>query len=245
MRLSWNEIRIRAAQFAEAWADAAYEKSETQSFYNDFFEVFGVKRRKVARYEEHVRKLDNHAGYIDLFWPGVLLVEQKSAGKDLAGAFEQAGEYFDGLLDRDCPRYILVSDFQNFELFDLDEDDFYSFRLEDLPQNVEKFGFILGVQRRTFQDQDPVNFEATELMRRLHDALKASGYGSHEPSLGHWKNSWSGSCSACLRTTQVYLNPATSSSICWTREQVLMGPIWADGWRGSFRYWTHQKMNAN
>jgi len=73
MRLSWNEIRARAAEFARNWADANYEKGETQSFYNDFFEVFGVKRRNVARYEEHVAKLDNRSGYIDLFWPGQLL----------------------------------------------------------------------------------------------------------------------------------------------------------------------------
>ena len=81
MRLSWNEIRARAARFAEEWHGASYEKGETQSFYNDFFEVFGVKRRSVARYEEHVTKLDH--GFIDLFWPGLLIVEQKSAGRDL------------------------------------------------------------------------------------------------------------------------------------------------------------------
>ena len=80
MRLSWNEIRSRAAQFATEWANATYESGETQSFYNDFFEIFGVRRRTVVRYEEHVRRLDNSHGFIDLFWPGVLLVEQKSAG---------------------------------------------------------------------------------------------------------------------------------------------------------------------
>ena len=180
MRLSWNEIRTRAAQFAHEWRDAAYEKGETQSFYNDFFGIFGVRRRSVARYEEHVRKLDNQSGFIDLFWPGVLLVEQKSAGRDLAKAYGQAGEYFDGLAEKDRPRYILVSDFQNFELHDLDEREETAFTLADLPAHVEKFGFILGVQRRTFRDQDPVNVKASELMGRLHDALKASGYDGHD-----------------------------------------------------------------
>lgn len=97
MRLSWNEVRVRAAVFAEDWQDAAYEKSETQSFYNAFFDVFAVQRRSVARYEAHVAKLDNRSGFIDLFWPGVLIVEQKSAGRDLKAAYEQAGEYFDAL----------------------------------------------------------------------------------------------------------------------------------------------------
>ena len=58
MRLSWNEIRTRASKFVREWGDAAYEKGETQSFYNEFFEIFGVRRRSVARYEEHVKKLD-------------------------------------------------------------------------------------------------------------------------------------------------------------------------------------------
>ena len=180
MRLSWNEVRARAARFAEEWRDAAYEKGETQSFYNDFFDIFGVRRRTVARYEEHVRKLDNQSGFIDLFWPGVLIVEQKSAGRDLTRAYGQAGEYFDALPERDRPRYILVSDFQSFELHDLDEGEQASFALVKLPAHIEKFGFILGVQRRTFRDQDPVNVEASELMGELHDALKASGYSGHD-----------------------------------------------------------------
>ena len=180
MRLSWNEVRVRAASFAEEWREAAYEKGETQSFYNDFFEVFDVRRRTVARYEEHVAKLDNRWGFIDLFWPGVLIVEQKSAGRDLDKAYGQAGEYFDALPEADRPRYILVSDFQTFELRDLDERETVAFPLDELPSHVEAFGFILGVQRRTFRDQDPVNIRAAELVGRLHDALKAAGYRGHD-----------------------------------------------------------------
>ena len=180
MRLSWNEVRVRAAAFAEEWRDAAYEKGETQSFYNDFFEVFGVRRRTVARYEEHVAKLDNRSGFIDLFWPGVLIVEQKSAGRDLKAAYDQAIEYFDALPERDQPRYMLVSDFQTFELRDLDERETVSFPLVELPRHVEAFGFILGVQRRTFRDQDPANVKAAELVGRLHDALHEAGYRGHD-----------------------------------------------------------------
>ena len=180
MRLSWNEIRARAARFADEWRDAAYEKGETQSFYNEFFEIFGVRRRSVARYEEHVKKLDNRSGFIDLFWPGVLIVEQKSEGRDLEVAYGQAGEYFDSLPERDRPRYILVSDFQTFELHDLDEGEHITFPLADLHDHVEEFGFILGVQRRIFRDQDPVNVEASASMGRLHDALEASGYSGHD-----------------------------------------------------------------
>ena len=180
MRLSWNEIRVRAANFAKRWKNARYEKSETQSFYNDFFRIFGVRRESVARYEEHVQKLDDTRGFIDLFWPGVLIVEQKSAGRDLGAAYEQAGGYFDALSERDKPRFILVSDFQRFELHDLLQRDVMAFRLEKLPHHVEKFGFILGVASRTFRDQDPANIEAAELVGKLHDSLRDAGYPAHD-----------------------------------------------------------------
>jgi hypothetical protein len=181
MRLSRNEIRARAAHFADEWKDARYEKGETHTFYNEFFEVFGVTRRRVATFEEPVKKLDGKHGFIDLFWKGVLLVEQKSAGGNLTKAKEQALDYFPGIKESELPRHILCSDFQTFELYDLDgEYPPAHFVLKDLPKHVEHFGFILGVEKRRFRDQDPVNIEASELMGRLHDALKDAGYTGHD-----------------------------------------------------------------
>ena len=180
MRLSWNEIRTHAARFAQEWQDAGYEKGQTQLFYRDFFEVFGVPVRRVAAFEEPVTLLGDKRGFIDLFWKGVLLVEQKSVGRDLTKAKAQALSYFPGLKDADLPRYILLSDFQSFELYDLDEDRRIAFALADLPQYVEQFGFILGVQKRTFRDQDPVNIAASERIGYLHDALADSGYTGHD-----------------------------------------------------------------
>lgn len=180
MRLSWNEIRIRAKAFAGEWVDASYEKGETQSFYNDFFHVFGKPRRSVATYEEAVKKLDNRQGFIDLFWRGVLLVEQKSAGRDLAKARAQAFGYIEALSDIDKPRFVLLSDFQNFDLIDLSTREEVNFTLQDLHEHVEKFGFIIGVEKRTFKDQDPVNIKASELLGKLHDEIEASGFTGHD-----------------------------------------------------------------
>lgn len=180
MRLSFNEIRNRAAQFAESYADAHYEKGETQTFYNDFFAIFGVERRSVARYEEHVKKLNDRSGFIDLFWPKVLLVEQKSAGRDLDKAGTQAGEYFDALKESDRPRFQLLCDFQTFHLLDRDTREETKFALVDLPKHVEKFGFIMGMEKRSFKDQDPVNIKAAELVGHLHDALEDGGYNGHQ-----------------------------------------------------------------
>ena len=179
--LSTNEVRARAAAFAEAWKDAHYEKGETQSFYNEFFDVFGVKRRQVAAFEEPVKKLDGKHGFIDLLWKGVLLVEHKSAGRSLIKAKDQALDYFPGLKPAELPRYLLVSDFQTFELYDLEGDSPPTkFALADLPKQVEAFNFVRGLQKRVFADQDPVNIRASELIGRLHDALEASGYKGHD-----------------------------------------------------------------
>ena len=176
MRLSWNEIRDQAAQFVKTWQNVSSESGEKQSFYRDFFGVFGVARHSVARFEEHVWKLDNRAGYIDLFWPGVLLVEQKSSRRDPKKDYSQASESFGALSERDRPRYVLVSDFQTFELHDRDESLKFAFTLEQFPSHVDKFGFIVGVQLRTFRDQAPVNIEAAEIVGALHDSLEESGY---------------------------------------------------------------------
>lgn len=181
MRLTWAEIRNRAKDFAEEWKDAHYEKGETQSFYNDFFQIFGVKRKTVATYEKRVEGLDrNKRGFIDLFWPGNLIVEQKSAGKDLLTAQLQAYQYFDWLPERDQPRYILTCDFQRWRLVDLEDNGReLKFNLSDLHKHVEAFAFILG-RRRNFGTQADVNIKAAELLGKLHDALFADGYEGHD-----------------------------------------------------------------
>lgn len=181
MRLDWNDIKARAAKFAEEWKDATYERGQTQTFYNEFFELFGVPRKRVASFEHGVNLSDKKRGFLDLFWKGKLLVEHKSAGRDLKAAKRQALDYFPGLKDHDLPRYILLSDFQTFELFDLDiePEKPLKFRLSDLADNVQSFGFIVGQERRVFRDQDPVNIKASEMMGALHDALEKSGYKGH------------------------------------------------------------------
>jgi hypothetical protein len=180
MRLGWDEIKRRARSFSEDWKDAHYEKGETQSFYNDFFDIFGVKRRTVATYEQRVKLLNNKHGFMDLFWPRTLLVEQKSARLDLDKAGIQALDYIDGLPPAEQPRYVLTCDFQTWRLLDLEKGgDPLRFKLADLHKHVEDFAFILGRQR-TFETQATVTIKAAELMGGLHDALEESNYKGHD-----------------------------------------------------------------
>jgi hypothetical protein len=96
MCLGWDEIKRRAKAFSEEWQDAHYEKGETQTFYNEFFDIFGIRRRQVAIYEQRVKLLNDRHGFIDQFWPGTLLVEQKSSRLDLGKAQGQALDYVEG-----------------------------------------------------------------------------------------------------------------------------------------------------
>ena len=184
MPLSWNEIRNKAHRFSHDWKDADSERSDAQTFWNEFFEVFGVPRKKVAVFEKQVEitrageKVKD--GRIDAFWKGELLIEHKSSGKSLDKAFAQAADYFDGLPNRDLPRRILVSDFQNFRLYDLEEDSVEEFELSEFHKKVGLFGFIAGYQiHRSSAPEEAANIQAAEQLGRLHDQLKAAGYQGH------------------------------------------------------------------
>ncbi len=176
MPLSWNEIKSRALAFSKHWADASNEDGEGKPFLIAFFEIFGITNKRIASFEHAVKKYGGGAGYVDLFWPGILLVEMKSRGKNLDRAHTQAMDYFPGIAERDLPRFVLVCDFARFRLFDLVEGATYEFPLEELYKNVRLFGFIAGYQTQVIKPQDPINIKAAERMGRLHDQLRAIGY---------------------------------------------------------------------
>ena len=100
MRHSWNDIKAKALAFSRHWADACHEDSQAKPFWIDFLDIFGVPNKRVATFELNVAKHGGGHGFADLFWPGVLLVEHKSRGKDLDAAFAQAQTYLAGLPDR-------------------------------------------------------------------------------------------------------------------------------------------------
>ena len=184
MPISWNEIRHNAVAFSKEWATVSREDAEAKSFWDEFFTVFGIKRRTVASFEEPVRRLSGNWGFIDLFWPATLLVEHKSRGKSLDKAETQAREYIRGLKnagrDDEIPRYVIVSDFARIALHDLEEGRSFVVALSDLHSHVDKFAFIPGYQQHSLDAEDPINIKAVELLGELHDALEAGGYVGHD-----------------------------------------------------------------
>jgi hypothetical protein len=196
MPLSWNEIRHGAIAFSKEWAGVKSERAEKQTFWNEFFNVFGVRRRVVASFEEPVKKISGDYGYIDLFWPGTLLVEHKSFGKSLGKAESQAFRYIQDLVRdgrmEDVPRYVIVSDFARIALHDLEPEDqldlqlFHGLRvhtvefpLAQFHEYIHAFAFIPGYKQHKFEEQEPINLKAVAIMRRLHDTLGDGGYSGH------------------------------------------------------------------
>jgi len=165
--------------FSKTWADASNEDSEAKPFWIDFFEIFGITNKRVATFELNVKKLGGAQGFVDLFWPGVLLVEHKSRGKNLDDAVDQAVGYLHNLAERDLPQLVVVCDFARFRVRRLATGETVEFELQHLHKHVKLFGLLAGYKVQDIQAEDPVNIKAAERMGRLHDALKASGYSGH------------------------------------------------------------------
>lgn len=180
MSLSIRDIRSRAHQFVSTYADAQKENAEAQSFLNDLFNVFGIPRRRVASFERPVKVDNKGTKRIDLFWPGLLLVEMKSEGQSLDKASEQANNYLRGLTNEELPRYVLVCDFKTFRLRDLEGSDKtdYEFELIDLVDNLDLFSFMLGKEMQDITEYE-LNERAALLLGELHDSLEKTGFAAH------------------------------------------------------------------
>jgi hypothetical protein len=196
-RLSWNEVRDRAIRFSRDWSEATSERADKQTFYNEFFDVFGIRRASVAAFETNVRNLHGNTNAIDLLWRGTLIVEHKSRGESLEQAETQAFGYIEDLTREgrfdEVPRFVLVSDFANFVLYDLEPEEQRNlpvfagrpfsrleFPLRDFPRHIRAFAFILGQTRVRIDPEDPANEKAYGRMCELHDALKNGGFRGHD-----------------------------------------------------------------
>ena len=195
MPLSWNEIRQRAVAFSREHRADARERGDAQTFWNDFFHVFGKSRRAVASFEEPVKNLGGNTDFIDLFWKGRLIGESKSRGQSLDKAHSQAMGYVQSLAregrDAELPRYLLVTDLHRIavhdleptdasDLFDENADATVTFDVADLHEHVRRFAFIAGYQPQRLDPEDPANLDAAHLLANLHDRLEDGGYAGHD-----------------------------------------------------------------
>lgn len=184
---SWNDIRKSASEFAERWADETDENAGAQSFWIEFLGMFGIDRRRVATFEARAARTSTGGkGRIDLFWPGVLIVEHKSAGKSLVEAERQAIDYLDSIDQKDFPGVVVCSNFERVRIRDLGGDNLsYEFPLTDLVREIDRFGFIAGYKSRQFsaQQEEQASIQAAQLMGRLYEELARGGYEGHDASV--------------------------------------------------------------
>ncbi len=194
--LSRQDMIDNALAFAQRWKGPQREESNAKSFLDGFFSVFGRDRLKVdAEHEHRVEREGRREGRIDLFWSGRLIVEMKTTGKDLSdkpdGAARQAFDYIDFLAPEERPRWVLVSDFANFVLYDRGEEGFdratgtaipppcASVTLAEMPKKLRYFAFIRDEEQLSPRSEPEVNIKAVKLLGALHDELKKTGYSGH------------------------------------------------------------------
>ena len=170
-------IRARAARFAHDFSRSSYEMGEAQNFIRGLCEIFELPVLKAVSFEHRAKKLGGSHGRIDGFFPGLLLIEMKSTGKDLALAYEQATGYLPNLPAVELPRYILVSDFVHIHLYNCENHgEPLCFPLADLPKHIDSFLFLAGYKSVIAQQQAAINGRAAEKMADLHDVMLAAGY---------------------------------------------------------------------
>ncbi|MDD3889932.1 MAG: N-6 DNA methylase [Syntrophomonadaceae bacterium] len=181
MQLSWIEISSRALKFSKKWKDAKDEAAEAQSFLNDFFEIFGVDRKRIGTFETKVPMGKTRNGYIDLLWKGVILIEMKSFGKSLDKAYSQARDYAFHLEEEELPEYIMVSDFHRIRLYRSTTGQIWNIKTAQLHKHVKLFSDLAGYKATIEKPTDKeVDIKAAEKMAKLHDILKNHGYEGHQ-----------------------------------------------------------------
>lgn len=128
-RLDRSQVRHNLDQFKASWrkrldewaktGETGIEKRYAQSFWIDFLDCFGISAARVDLFEQDARRASTGGlGYIDLFWPGVVIGEAKSPGINLQISIDQARDYLQGgsVPDTEQPRYIIATDFDTLRI---------------------------------------------------------------------------------------------------------------------------------
>ncbi len=177
MAFTRNEIRKRLTAFAKEQQGARNERSQAQTFWLRFYECFGIRAESATIYEQSVKKLSGAQGFIDSFIPGKLIVEHKSAGKDLDAAFDQAAEYFLSLKEEERPRYIITSDFARIRLYDLQAGGgYHQCKLAELPKKADWFMFLVEGEITDITEESEANRNAAYTISKLHEALLRANF---------------------------------------------------------------------
>lgn len=189
------EQKRAAKAFCERWRGRGDEKQDCQSFWTDFLEhVLDVSY--ASQYVQFEKKIDlgkdvktgrTHTGFIDGYIPSTkVLIEQKGAKIDLRKAaqqsdsteltpYQQAKRYADRMTNDLRPRWIVVSNFQEIIVYDLNESldtPQIELTLDDLEKESHRLNFLVDKEKAVAAHELQVSLQAGELVGKLYDALE-------------------------------------------------------------------------
>ena len=179
-------MRGRAVLFAQKWKDDTREEAGDQGFWRDFLDVYGVDVKKVGYFQHWTKRASTgRQGKVDFFWPGVMIAEHKSAGKDLVAAEEQALDYLAEINNKDFPGLVITSDYARIRVLDLRESGSpaIEFPTAEFAREFERFTNIVGYSKPDPTIEIEANVKASELMGQLYDAAEAAGYQDHQANV--------------------------------------------------------------
>lgn len=183
--LNHKEQSLAAKEFSKRWAGRGYEKGESHSFWRSLLgEVYGVENLDdYIRFEERVM-LDN-TSFIDGYIPSThVLIEQKSIDKDLGKAirqsdgslltpFQQAKRYSSELKWSERPRWVIISNFKKFRIYDMEKPtgEPEILYLKNLEKEYYRLNFLVNKEDINIQKAKEISIKAGELVGILYDAL--------------------------------------------------------------------------
>ena len=190
-----NERRLAAKQFAQDWEGRGDEKQETQSFWISLLQkVYGVEDPAGYIQFELPVKL-SHTSFIDGYIETTrVLIEQKGKDIDLKkGAkqsdgsiltpFQQARRYAGYLPHNQNPRWIVVSNFQSFEIHDMNRpnDAPEIVRLSELEKDYSRLNFLIDTGDENIKREMEISLQAGELVGVLYDAFLKQYKNPNDP----------------------------------------------------------------
>jgi hypothetical protein len=63
----WQQYADNASRFAAECVHEMDEKGEAHSFWDEFLQIFNIRRRQFARHEARAKRSDNRRGFVDLY----------------------------------------------------------------------------------------------------------------------------------------------------------------------------------
>ncbi|MBR6241232.1 MAG: class I SAM-dependent DNA methyltransferase [Lentisphaeria bacterium] len=181
--MTFQEQQRAAKAFAEYWKGKGYEKGETQPFWIELLRtVFGVSNPEHFIVFENQVELE-HTNFIDARIPSTeVLIEQKSLGVNLEtkqkqsdGAMltpmEQAKRYIFGLKRSEFPRFVVVCNFETFQVYDTEERKTDYIQLSDLPKEFHRLQFLVDATSESIKREMELSMQAGELVGTLYDAI--------------------------------------------------------------------------